>query len=77
VNNSGAAAINACPTGPLRCLWRPSSLLKVSNTPNVLGESLSAYQLIVVGSFLTNSRAFSNCHGVFLAGLGFEAGEKS
>ena len=46
MNNSGAAAINACPTGPLRCLWRPSSLLKVSNTPNVLGESLSAYQLI-------------------------------
>ncbi|SPE33893.1 hypothetical protein SBA3_2070006 [Candidatus Sulfopaludibacter sp. SbA3] len=54
-NNSGAWAISACPIGPLRCFWRPASSLKVSNTPNVLGDSLSANQLIVVGSFLAIS----------------------
>src|SRR5215472_2955367 len=58
-NNSGALAINACPIGPLRCFWRPFSSVKVSNTPKVLCESLNAYQLIVVGSFLAMSRATS------------------
>jgi hypothetical protein len=56
-NNSSAFAIRAAAIFQERCVFRPSSVSKVSKIPNVEVPICHPYQFTVSGSFNTNGNA--------------------